>query len=108
LAFYWQSNASARAGGVCQRNVTGLQNFCRGGTGWQAFATLQTLQNSLPTGDLNGVQTAFNPLQSLNQNLETANGKSASSSFQLSTDLTAFGSALSAGDLSQRSPPLLR
>ncbi|MGA7631222.1 MAG: hypothetical protein WCB11_10670 [Terriglobales bacterium] len=62
--------------------------------------TLQTLQNSLTSGDLNGAQTAFNRLQSLNQNLETASGNSASSSFQLSTDLTAFGSALSAGDLS--------
>jgi len=69
--------------------------------------TLQTLQNSLTSGDLNGAQTALNRLQSLNQNLGTASGNSASSSFQPSTDLTAFGSALSA-IYPQRSPPLLR
>jgi hypothetical protein len=51
-------------------------------------------------GDLNGAQTALNASQSLNQNLEVASGKSASSSSQPSTDLTALGSALSAGDLS--------
>jgi hypothetical protein len=59
--------------------------------------TLQTLRNSLTSGDLNGAQTPCNRLQ---QNLETASGNSASSSFQLSTDLTAFGSALRASDLS--------
>jgi hypothetical protein len=66
----------------------------------QLQQTLQTLQNSLTSGDLNGAQGAFNTLQSLNQNLATASGNSASSSSQLSTDLTALGSAISAGNLS--------
>ncbi|MFZ0562581.1 MAG: hypothetical protein WBX02_09425 [Terriglobales bacterium] len=66
----------------------------------QLQQTLQTLQNSLTSGDLNGAQTAFNTLQSLNQNLETVSGSADSSNSQLSTDLTALGSALSAGNLS--------
>jgi hypothetical protein len=66
----------------------------------QLQQTLQSLQSSLTSGDLNGAQTAFNTLQSLNQNLEIASGNSASSTSQLSTDLTALGSALSAGNLS--------
>lgn len=66
----------------------------------QLQQTLQTLQNSLTSGDLNGAQAAFNTLQSLNQNLETVSGSADSSNSQLSTDLTALGSALSAGNLS--------
>lgn len=61
---------------------------------------LQTLQNSLASGDLNAARSAFQTLQQLNQSLVTASGSSASSSSQLSTDLTALGSALSSGDLS--------
>jgi hypothetical protein len=66
----------------------------------QLQQTLQTLQNSLTSGDLNGAQTAFNTLQSLNQNLETASGNADSGSSQLSTDLTALGTAISTGNLS--------
>jgi ribosomal protein S20 len=66
----------------------------------QLQQTLRTLQNSLTSGDLNGAQTAFNTLQSLNQNPETVSGSNASSSSQLNTDLTALGSAISAGNLS--------
>jgi hypothetical protein len=66
----------------------------------QIRQTLQTLQNSLASGDLNGAQSAFQTLQKLNQNLATASGSSLSSSSQLSTDLTALGSALDSGDLS--------
>ena len=66
----------------------------------QLQQTLQSLQNSLTSGDLSGAQTAFNTLQLLKQNLQTASGSNASGSSQLSTDLTALGSALSTGDLS--------
>jgi hypothetical protein len=66
----------------------------------QLQQTLQTLQDSLTSGDLNGAQSSFQTLQQLNQSLSTASGSSPSSSSQLSTDLTALGSALSSGDLS--------
>jgi ribosomal protein S20 len=66
----------------------------------QLQQSLQALQNSLASGDLNGAQSAFQTVQQLNQGLETASGSSASSSSQLTTDLTALGSALSSGDLS--------
>lgn len=65
----------------------------------QLQATVETLQNSLTSGDLNGAQSAFNSLQSLNRNLENADGP-ASNNSQLSSDLTALGNALGAGDLS--------
>jgi hypothetical protein len=61
---------------------------------------LQTLQNSLSSGDLNGAQSAFTALQNLNQSLATASGSNLSSNTQLSTDLTALGSALTSGDFS--------
>jgi len=67
----------------------------------QLKQALQTLQNTLASGDLNGAQSAFQTLQTLYQNSATASGSSSlSSSSQLSTDLTALGSALTAGDLS--------
>ena len=68
----------------------------------QLQQALQTLQDSLTSGDLNGAQSAFQTLQQLNQSLATASGSSgsSSSSSQLNTDLTALGSALSSGDLS--------
>ena len=66
----------------------------------QLQQSLQALQNSLASGDLNGAQSAFQTVQQLNQGLETASGSSASSSSQLTSDLTALGSALSSGDLS--------
>jgi hypothetical protein len=61
---------------------------------------LQTLQNTLSSGDLNAAQSAFSTLQNLNQTLATASGSSLSSSSPLSTDLTALGNALNSGDLS--------
>jgi hypothetical protein len=61
---------------------------------------LDTLQNSLASGDVNGAQSAFQSLQTLSQKQATASGSSLSSSSQLSTDLTALGSALSVGNLS--------
>ena len=64
----------------------------------QLKQALQSLQNTLASGDLNGAQSAFQTLQTLYQNAATASGSSLSS--QLSTDLTALGSALTSGDLS--------
>jgi len=61
--------------------------------------TLQNLQNSLSSGDLNGAQSAFQNLQQINQGLATTAGSNSNES-QLSSDLTSLGSALSAGDLS--------
>jgi hypothetical protein len=66
----------------------------------QVQQTLQTLQNSLASGDLNGAQSAFQTLQTLFQNSAAASGSTASSSSQLSTDLSSLGSALSSGNLS--------
>jgi len=60
---------------------------------------LQTLQNSLSSGDVNGAQAAFAKLQKLSQSLATASGSSLSSNSPLAIDLTALGSALSSGDL---------
>jgi len=65
----------------------------------QLQLSLQALQESLASGDLNGAQSAFQTVQKLNQSLATVSG-SASSSSQLTTDLTALGSALRSGDLS--------
>ncbi len=64
--------------------------------------SLQALQNSLASGDLNGAQAAFQAVQKLSQSLATASGIGASSSnsTQLTTDLAALGSALSSGNLS--------
>jgi hypothetical protein len=61
---------------------------------------LQSIQNSLASGDLSGAQSAFQTLQSVLQNSATSSGSSLSSNTQLSTDLSALGSALSSGDLS--------
>jgi len=66
----------------------------------QLQQTLQTLQNSLASGDLNGASAAFQTLQTLFQNSAAASGSSASTNSQLSTDLTSLGGALSSGDLS--------
>jgi hypothetical protein len=62
---------------------------------------LQTLQNSLISGNLSTAQSAFQTLQNVLQNSSTAGGSSLlSSNTQLNTDVTALGSALSSGDLS--------
>ena len=62
--------------------------------------SLQALQNTLASGDLNAAQSAFQTVQKLTQALANASGSTASNSSQLTTDLTALGSALSSGDLS--------
>jgi hypothetical protein len=61
----------------------------------QAF---QSLQQSLASGNLTAAQSAFNTYQQLNQNPSAASSTSSSTS-QLSTDLTALGSAISSGNL---------
>jgi ribosomal protein S20 len=64
----------------------------------------QSLQQSLASGNLRTAQTAFNTYQDLNETPSTSTGSSSSSassaSSQLSTDMKALGSALSAGNLS--------
>jgi len=74
------------------------QYVLQAGNPTQQKQALQSLQNTLASGDLNGAQSAFQTLQTLYQNAATASGSSLSS--QLSTDLTALGSALTSGDLS--------
>jgi ribosomal protein S20 len=66
----------------------------------QMQQALQSLQNSLASGDLNGAQSAFQTVQKLNDGATAASGSTGSSSSQLSTDLAAVGSALNSGDLS--------
>jgi hypothetical protein len=61
---------------------------------------LQTLQNSLSSGDLDGAQSAFQTVQRISEVSLTVSGSSPSSSSQLATDLAALGGALSSGDLS--------
>lgn len=65
----------------------------------QVQQTLQTLQNSLASGNLSAASSQFQTLQKLFQNSATTAGGSSSTNSQLSTDLTALGSALSSGDL---------
>jgi hypothetical protein len=82
-------------------SAAGLSQYVlQAGNSTQLKQALQTLQNSLSSGDLNGAQSAFQALQTLYQNSATTSGSSLASSSQLSTDLTALGSALTAGDLS--------
>ena len=61
---------------------------------------LQSLQQSLASGDVNGAQSAFQTLQTLFQNSATTSGSTLSSNSQLSTDLSTLGSTLNSGDLS--------
>jgi hypothetical protein len=65
----------------------------------QLQQALQTLQNSLDSGDLNGAQSAYKKVQNLNQSQEAASGSSSSNDTQLSTDMTALGNALNSSDL---------
>jgi len=64
----------------------------------QLQQTVQSLQKALTSGDLEGAQSAFQMLQQISQQLETASGNSSSSTSPLSTDLAALGSALNSGD----------
>jgi hypothetical protein len=65
----------------------------------QVQQTLQTLQNSLASGDLNGASSAFQTLQTLFQNSAAASGSGTSTNSQLSIDLISLGSAPSSADL---------
>jgi hypothetical protein len=62
--------------------------------------TLQTLQNTLSSGNLTGAQSAFQTLQTLFQNSATATGSGLSNSSQLATDMVTLSTAMSAGDVS--------
>ncbi len=66
----------------------------------QMQQALQSLQNSLASGDLSGAKSAFQTVQKLNDGAAVASGSTGSSSSQLSTDLAVVGSALNSGDLS--------
>jgi hypothetical protein len=70
----------------------------------QLQQALQTLQNSLTSGNLNSAQSAFATLQTINTGLANATGSSLPGNSQLSTDLTALGTALGSGDLSTAQP----
>jgi hypothetical protein len=80
------------AGGLSQY-VLDSSNLSQTQQAWQ------TLQQSLATGNLSAAQTAFNSYQQLTKNLTNISGGS-SASTQLTTDMTALGTALSAGTLS--------
>lgn len=66
----------------------------------QLQQALQNLESSITSGDLNGAQSAFEVLQSLNQSLTAESGSNSVNDSQLSNDLTSLGSALSSGNLS--------
>jgi hypothetical protein len=63
-----------------------------------------SLQQSLASGNLTAAESAFDTYNQLNQNLTnasvTSSLSSSSSGSQLSTDMTALGSAIGSGDLS--------
>jgi hypothetical protein len=89
--------------------ISPISSISAGGLGQNVFSssnsnqlrlTLQTLQNSLASGNLTGAQSAFQTLQTLFQNSATANGSGLCSSSQLSTDMVVLGKALSTGDVS--------
>jgi hypothetical protein len=61
--------------------------------------TLQSLETSLATGNLEAASNIFQNLQNLFQNAAGAGGDNAANGTQLSTDLNALGAALSSGDL---------
>jgi phosphoenolpyruvate carboxylase len=88
-------------GAISSISAAGLgQSVFQAGNGNQLQQTLQTLQNTLASGDLSGAQSAFQTLQSIFQNSATASGRVGSSNSQLSTDLNTLGSALSSGNVS--------
>ena len=66
----------------------------------QMQQALQSLQNRLASGDLNGAQSAFQTAKKLNDGAVAGSGSTGSSSPPFSIDLAAVGSALNSGDLS--------
>jgi phosphoenolpyruvate carboxylase len=88
-------------GAIGSISAAGLgQSVFQAGNGNQLQQTLQTLQNTLSSGDLSGAQSAFQTLQSIFQNSATASGSAGSTNSQLSNDLNTLGSALSSGSVS--------
>src|ERR1035437_4386832 len=70
--------------------ISASSNVQKSQTAWQ------TLQQSLASGNMTAAQSAFNTYQQLNQ---YSTGSSSASGSQLSSDLTALGSALGSGNL---------
>jgi hypothetical protein len=66
----------------------------------QIKKVLQSLQNSLSSGNLDTASNLFQILQKVLQNSGILNANGASSGNQLSADVSALGNALSSGDLS--------
>jgi hypothetical protein len=60
---------------------------------------LQTLRNSLSSGNLTTAQSAFQALETSLQNSSSAGGSLLANNPQLNTDLTALGKALNSGNL---------
>jgi hypothetical protein len=85
--------AALSTGGLSQY-VAATSNVTKSQQAWQA------VQQSLASGNVAAAQTAFTTYQQLNQSLPTAGGSPSTSNSQLSTDMTALGSALSSGNLS--------
>ncbi|MGA3264238.1 MAG: hypothetical protein ABSC47_09360 [Terracidiphilus sp.] len=59
----------------------------------------QSLQQNLASGNMTAAQSAFKSYRQLNP-VQTSSSSSSSSGSQLSTDMTALGSAIGSGDLS--------
>jgi len=60
---------------------------------------MQTLQQSLASGNLSGAQTALKAYMQLNQSQTSATSTSTSTTSQLSADLATLGSAIGSGNL---------
>jgi hypothetical protein len=75
------------------------QYVLEAGTSTQQQA-LRNLQNSLASGNLSGATSAFQALQNVLQTSAISTGATSDSNSQLSSDVTALGSALSSVDLS--------
>lgn len=59
----------------------------------------QKLQQSLASGNLSAAQSAFNTYQQIDSTLTAMNGGTSTDSSQVTSDMSALGTALSSGDL---------
>ena len=88
------ASIGALSTGSLTQYVQASSNLSQSQQAWQA------LQRNLALGNMTGAQTAFKSYQQATQNLAVIGGNTSSSNSQLSTDLTALGSALSSGNVS--------
>ncbi len=95
-----QAGATGRTMSSSSISAAGLAQDVLSASNPTQQQALQTLQNSLASGNLTGAQSAFQRLLTALQNSGTSAGSSLSSNSQLSTDMSTLGSALSSGDLS--------